>query len=71
MAKFAFIIDGEVAAVHTSPDSVDGVEVRPEAFDRWDAIMRSNPKLVEILTEDGPVTGGWTWDETGFHEPSI
>lgn len=61
MAKFAFVVDGEVGFVLNL--NVEGVG--SEIAERNTACLRSNPEIVEI-PEGTVASSGWKYDETGF-----
>ena len=66
MSKFAFIVDGEVAKIGTFPETVDDGEL-PEELQKTIAILRSNPKIVEVVGE--VVEEGFLWDGQNFTPP--
>ncbi len=63
MAKFAFVVDGEVGVVWhvTGPESIEG---------RIIACLMSNPEIVHI-DDSMTVTDGWTWDGSTFSPPVV
>lgn len=62
MAKFAIVVDGEVAGVYDIPDNIQN-----DAAQRIMAAFRSNPIFVETTNFD--VAFGWKWDGTSLYFP--
>jgi hypothetical protein len=63
MAKFAFVVDGEVGLVWKYSGNAD-IEMRTEAC------LMSNPEIIKI-EEDVTVLTGWTYDGETFSPPTV
>ena len=63
MAKFAFVVDGEVGLVWQYSGTPD-IEMRTEAC------LMSNPEIIKI-EEDVTVLTGWTYDGETFSPPTV
>lgn len=63
MAKFAFVVDGEVGVVWQ-------VKGHKETEDRTTACLMSAPEIV-LIDDDMVVASGWKWDGTTFSPPAV
>jgi hypothetical protein len=62
MKYYIFVVDGEVASNLRVPE----ISFESESFDKYRAIMESNPTIVPA---NEPVEEGWTWDGKNFNPP--
>jgi hypothetical protein len=63
MKYYIFVVDGEVASNLRVPE----ISVKSESFDKYRAIMESNPTIVPA---NEPVEEGYLWDGTNFTAPA-
>lgn len=69
MSKFAFVVEGEVGILMMFPDGIaDGSDL-PLAMQKHIAVLRTDPKVIEITEEYGEVHEGYLWDGTVFTPP--
>lgn len=65
VARFAVVVEGRLMFWLYYPEVHHNTNIPLMQT----AVMRSNPKIVEV-PNDSPATIGWVYDDVNFHQPS-